>query len=303
MISCEEVLVRIALYLDDELRDGEQSAIELHIEGCKSCRNALNAQRHLIENIRASRPLYQASPELRSQVENILQDTPASYAAPPQLRRRIQKSLWQTGAGNWSAQKIAAVAVLFVFVALGAVWLTNSLNKNSKIKSPSEFALMAVNTHNRHQRKVLPLEILTTSPDAISQWFAGKVSFSLKLPNYQELSGQEKRYTLEGARLVSFKNDYAAYVAYEMNKRPISLVVTSYEIAQPSGGEIIPSRGLTFHYDSIENLKVITWSDRGLTYALVSNLAERGQQSCMVCHIGTKDENFLEDLKPKLPEN
>jgi anti-sigma factor RsiW len=303
MISCEEVLARIALYLDDELRDGEQAVVELHIEGCKSCRNALNMQRRLIESVRASRPLYQASPELRTRVENILQDAPAPYAAPPQLRRRIQRSLWQTGYGNWNAQKIAAVAVIFTFVALSLVWGINSLNKNSIIKTPSEFALMAVNTHKRHQQKVLPLEILTTSPDAISQWFAGKVSFSLKLPNYQELSGQDKLYTPEGARLVAFKNDYAAYVAYEMNKHPISLVVTSYEVAQPSGGEVIPSKGLTFHYDSIDNLKVITWSDRGLTYALVSDLAERGQQSCMVCHVGTKDENFLEDLKPKLPEN
>jgi anti-sigma factor RsiW len=304
MISCEEVSARIAFYLDDELRDGEQAVVELHIEGCKSCRDALNTQRQLIDSVRASRPLYQSSNELRARVEDILQDTPAPYAAPPQLRRRIQKSLWQTGATNWSAKKIAAVAVIFAFAALGTLaWRINPFNEVRHSTTPSEFALMAVDTHNRHQRKMLPLEIITASPEAISQWFAGKVSFSLKLPNYQELSGQEKLYTLEGARLVGFKNDYAAYVAYEMNERPISLVVTSYEVAQPSGGEEIPSKGLTFHYDSIDHLKVITWSDRGLTYALVSDLAERGQQSCMVCHIGTKDRNFLEDLKPKLPEN
>lgn len=303
MISCEEVSARIALYLDDELRDGEQAVVESHVEGCKSCRDALNAQRQLMESVRASRPLYQASPELRARVEAILEETPAPYAASPQLRRRIQRSLWQTGAGSWGSRKIAAVAVIFAFVALLAVWGLNPFNNHKPVRTPSDFAMMAVDTHNRHQRKMLPLEILTASPEAISQWFAGKVSFSLTLPNYQELSGQEKLYTLEGARLVGFKNDYAAYVAYEMNKRPISLVVTSYEVAQPSGGEEIPSRGLTFHYDSIDNLKVITWSDRGLTYALVSDLAERGQQSCMVCHIGTKDRNFLEDLKPKLPEN
>jgi hypothetical protein len=43
---------------------------------------------------------------------------------------------------------------------------------------------------------------------------------------------------------------------------------------------------------------VITWSDRGLTYALVSDLDERGQQSCIVCHEGTKDRDFIEPLKP-----
>ena len=83
-----------------------------------------------------------------------------------------------------------------------------------------------------------------------------------------------------------------------MKERPISLVITSALAAQPSGGEEISSRGLKFHYNAIDGLKVITWSDRGLTYALVSDLDERGQQSCIVCHEGTKDRDFIEPLKP-----
>jgi hypothetical protein len=120
----------------------------------------------------------------------------------------------------------------------------------------------------------------------------------VKLPNYQESSGQEKLYTLEGARLVNYQSQYAAYVAYRMKERPISLVITSDSTAKLSGGEEIPSKGLTFHYNAIDGLKVITWSDRGLTYALVSDLDERGQQSCIVCHAGTKDQDFIEPLKP-----
>ncbi|MBI3651631.1 MAG: zf-HC2 domain-containing protein [Acidobacteria bacterium] len=302
MFNCEEILARLAFYLDDELRDGEQVAVEAHLESCVSCRQALTQQRRLVQLVRDSRPLYLASPELRASVEKILQDSPAPYATPADLRRRIQKSLWQKGASKWSAQRLVVAAVLFAFMALGLVWTTRSLFDRKKFKSPSDFALMAVKTHMRHQSGNLPLEITTGSPEAISQWFAGKVTFGLTLPNYQELSGQNKLYNLEGARLVSFHNDYAAYVAYEMNQRPISLVVTSFDVAQPAGGEEISSHGLTFHYDTVDGLKVITWADRGLTYALVSDLAERGQQSCMVCHIGTKDKNFLEDLKMKSPQ-
>ncbi|MGH9827857.1 MAG: hypothetical protein ACREDR_31950, partial [Blastocatellia bacterium] len=83
---------------------------------------------------------------------------------------------------------------------------------------------------------------------------------------------------------------------YKMRQQPISLLVTADAVAPPSRGEEIVSKGITFHYDSINDLKVITWSHQGLTYALVSNLEERGQQSCMVCHQGTKDKDFLEDL-------
>jgi hypothetical protein len=120
----------------------------------------------------------------------------------------------------------------------------------------------------------------------------------VKLPSYQESSGQEKLYTPEGARLVGYENDYAAYVAYRMKERPISLVITSELVAKPSGGEEIAAGTLIFHYNAIEGLKVLTWSDRGLTYALVSDLEERGQQSCIVCHAGAKDRDFIEPLKP-----
>ena len=72
-------------------------------------------------------------------------------------------------------------------------------------------------------------------PEQISAWFAGKVPFSVKLPNYQEISGQEKLYKLEGGRLVGYKKDYAAYVAYQMQNQQISLVVTSDSVARPSG--------------------------------------------------------------------
>ena len=147
-------------------------------------------------------------------------------------------------------------------------------------------------------RGQLPLETETANPQEISDWFANKVNFSVKLPNYQESSGQEKLYTLEGARLVNYQTDYSAYVAYRMKDRPISLVITSDSSATPSGGEVIASKGLTFHYNAIDGLKVITCSDRGLTYALVSDLDERGQQSCIVCHAGTKDQDFIEPLKP-----
>ena len=166
------------------------------------------------------------------------------------------------------------------------------MNRTNRHGRPSSFALMAAETHLRRTRGQLPLEVETAAPQRISEWFGNKVNFSVKLPNYQESSGQEKLYTLEGARLVGYKDDYAAYVAYRMKERPISLVITSDSVAKPSGGEEIVARGLTFHYNAIHGLKVITWSDRGLTYALVSDLEERGQQSCIVCHQGTKDQDL-----------
>ena len=299
MDGCADIRARLALYLDEELEGGERATFESHFRDCDDCRRFVDAERAFLEAIRRPQPLYIASDALRARVKKVLSAGPAVVAAPPSLKQRIQDSLAQLGTkrpprtARWAAA--AAIVILTLPVA---IWLITR-HDHAKIGGPSNFALMAADTHLRHMRGQLPLEIAASGPDRISEWFANKVGFSVKLPNYQDSSGQEKLYSLEGARLVGYKEDYAAYVAYRMRTRPISLVITSDAIAQPSGGEEIKTKGLTFHYDAIQGLKVITWSDRGLTYALVSDLDERGQESCVVCHQGAKDQDFIAPLKPK----
>jgi anti-sigma factor RsiW len=300
--SCSHIRAQMSLYLDDELHYQEQSDFELHLNQCVNCRALYEQEKTLLESVRAARPLYKASPELQSRVAEILKVVPEPYTASHSLRQRIGRVLKQNSLGLFSSfprRRAVAFAILVVCViTAGIVFWSMRRNLLTPSNKTSDFAMMAAETHLRHLRGGLPLEIVTNSPEKITAWFAGKVSFTLKLPNYQEASGQDKLYDIEGARLVAFNNDYAAHIAYQMNKRPISLIVTSNSVAQPSGGLEIVSKGITFHYDSINGQKVITWTDRGLTYALVSDLEERGQQSCIVCHTGTKDRDFIEDLKP-----
>jgi hypothetical protein len=96
--------------------------------------------------------------------------------------------------------------------------------------------------------------------------------------------------------LLGFKQDYAAYVVYRLHHRPISLVVMSNRTAQPEGGEEIFWQGLRFHFEAINGWKVLTWSDNGLTYALVSDFEERGQASCIVCHPGAQNQRLFKGL-------
>ncbi len=283
MNNCEDICRRLNLYLDNELQGEERGAIETHLRECESCAAIFERELSFINAIRESGPLHVASPELRAKVQQTLTGAPRAVASF-KSRSRL----------TWG---LAIAAALLVLVLPVAIW--RGMSRTDHADGPSSFALMAAETHLRRTRGQLPLEVETAAPQRISDWFANKVNFSVKLPNYQEMSGQEKLYTLEGARLVGYKDDYAAYVAYRMKERPISLVITSDSVAKPSGGEEIAAKGLTFHYNAIHGLKVITWSDRGLTYALVSDLEERGQESCIVCHQGTKDQDFIAPLKPK----
>ncbi|HKP11924.1 MAG TPA: zf-HC2 domain-containing protein [Blastocatellia bacterium] len=301
MNHCEQARAQMTFYLDDELQDTERAALEAHLAECVTCREGFDRERRFLESLRGARPLHAAPPALRARVEDLLSDAPSPHTAPPELRERVERML---GRFHLAGRRpipmrrlVARAAIVFVALLLG-LWAWSETGKRPRATPPSDFALMAVDTHQRHLRGQLPLEITTAMPGQVSDWFKGKVAFGVELPNYQEQSGQEKLYELEGARLVGYQNDYAAYVAYRMQERPISLLVTSEQTARASGGEEIVSQNITFHYDSINGFKVLTWSDRGLTYGLVSDLEERGQQSCVVCHQGTLDRDFSRGLKP-----
>jgi len=276
--KCDDIRGRLTLYLDDELQGTDRATVEAHLSECESCSAVFARELNFLKTVRESGQYYVAPPELRAKVQQILgQNRP---------RRRFR---WM----------VAAAAVLLVLLLPVVVWRVVKKPQQPERGPACSFALMAAETHLRHARGQLPLEVVSTDPQDISSWFVNKVNFRVKLPNYQESSGQEKLYELEGARLVGFQNDYAAYVAYQMKERPISLVITSESVVEPTGGEVIAAGGLKFHYNAIDGLKVLTWSDRGLTYALVSDLEERGQQSCIVCHQGTKDQDFIAPLKPR----
>ena len=284
MNNCEDIRRRLNLYLDNELLGEDRVTVETHLRECQSCAAIFEREQSFINAIRECGPLHVASPALRARVlETVSGSEREATNAPVVSRSRL----------TWGLAIAAALLILLVPIV---IWRTMS---RSNKPTASSFALMAADHHLRRTRGQLPLEVETAAPRVISDWFANKVNFSVKLPNYQESSGQERLYELEGARLVGYKDDYAAYVAYRMKQRPISLVITSDSVVKPSGGEEIVARGLKFHYNAIHGLKVLTWSDRGLTYALVSDLEERGQQSCIVCHQGTKDQDLIAPLKPR----
>jgi anti-sigma factor RsiW len=266
------ILEQIPLYLDDELLDDERLAIETHVKNCLDCRAALEHERELGSAIRNARPNLTAPAPLRKKVGRLLQDS----------RSRPAVSL--------SRPMLATCALLLLAVPV-ILWL--AVTKYPRAER-SSFVTVAVDNHVRYLKGQLPLEVFSDSPEQIAAWFAGKLAFNLRLPDYPEQSAENKPYHVEGGRLVGFKEDYAAYIVYRLNGHPISLVVTSNSIAQPSGGEEIPWERLRFHFQTMSGWKVLTWSHNGLTYALVSNLQERGQASCIVCH---QDERVLRGLQ------
>jgi anti-sigma factor RsiW len=265
-MSCEGFRSLVTAYVDGELTGEERAAFEAHVAECEACAHRLADERQVVAAVEGSLPLYDVPTALRERVGELMVARPARRARTP-----------------WPAVA-AALAAALVAVAL---WLPRPAGESPR--RASSFASLAADTHLRFARGQLPLEVASDRPEAVSRWFEGRVPFHMKLPEYPVGPGEEKFYRLEGGRLVSFHDDYAAYVAYRMEGEPISLLVTSASRVRPEGGSTVASGNLVFHVESVAGLKVITWTDNGLTYALASDVAVSGARSCLVCH-GSREE-------------
>lgn len=271
MLNCEQYRELITGFVDNQLTDTEIFELQQHLHVCNSCQQLAIHEQELQELLKSQQPLFSTSESLRQKIHQQIHSPKVSS-----IRR------------NWSL--LFAAAACFLFTIFTVMWHYTGSKSETNI---SKFAQLAVDTHLRRTRNQLPLEVVSESPEVVSKWFSNKVNFHFELPNYPVSPGYEKKYVLEGARLVSFNNDYAANVSYRLNDALISLVVIPDNLAMPSGGKEIEVGEIRFHIQDYRGFHVITWSHRSLTYALVSDLTERqGQDSCMVCHQETEKEKI-----------
>jgi anti-sigma factor RsiW len=282
MSACDEYCAMVPLLQDDELRGIEADRLRQHIASCANCRQFLAQEQTLSQLLRRTRPPYRASEALRARVAGMLSsEAYARVRAAERLRRRILRILASPLRGfaqptlHW--WQLGAVALLTLLAFLSIPPMVQRVRANAFVETAAE-------THHSYLEGNLPMEIHTSSAAEVTAWFARKVPFHFQLPESQQTASGPQTYRLMGARLVNFRGAYAALTTYEMQDQKISLLVVSENSARAEGGEGIQSDHLSFHYHSIGSSNVITWSNHGLTYALVSSLPGSAQQSCLVCH-------------------
>jgi mycothiol system anti-sigma-R factor len=290
MSVCDDYRSMIPLLLDNELSGNELQEFQEHLTSCTDCKEYLTAEQALSQLLRRTRPLYQAPEVLRSRVSGILSSEDYSgLGASEPLRHRISRilasPLGSAAQPAFGWKQWAAVGLLIVFAFLFIPQMVKRAEANAFVEA-------AAATHRSYLEGNLPMEINTSSPAAVTAWFDRKVPFHFQLPESQQLLNGPQIYQLNGSRLVNFRGAYAALTTYEMKGDKISLLVVSDKSARAQGGEEIQSGKLTFHYHASGGFKVITWNNKGLTYALVSSLSGSAQQSCLVCH-----QNMADHLK------
>lgn len=280
MSPCDEYNGQILRYLDGGLEGQELEDFRLHLKGCADCRTSVEAERALSHLFRRTQPLYPAPAALRERLATAALQHPGSTPSKG-LYERIMGML-ESGllhpAGRLASLRILVPAL--VVLGLVLVFVPNSVRQ----ARAASYVEAAVATHRSFVSGHLPLQFKSSSAEAVTAWFTGKVPFPVRLPNAESIPYGTPAYRLVGADLVTYRKSPAALVTYEKQNEKISLLVAPSESAVVAGGDEIRSGALTFHYRTDQDFKVITWSNHGLSYALVSSVSGSARDSCMVCH-------------------
>lgn len=286
MSPCNEHNLKILSYLDNRLSGQELDGFRSHLEDCSSCRARVEAERSLSQLLRRSRPLFSAPPALRARVAAAAEQ----YADPATASEGLYEHLVRMLGSGWAdpMQRFTRLRVLGASLAVVLILLAFVPDFMRQVRA-ANYVETAVATHRSCLDGNLALGLHSNSPEQVTAWFDGKVPFSFRLPKAEVTPDSRPAYQLTGASLVKYRGKPAALVTYQKKNEKISLMVTSADSAVVAGGEEVRSGKVTFHYRTDQGFNVVTWTNRGLSYALVSSVSGPARESCMVCHQSMAD--------------
>ncbi|HEX3438463.1 MAG TPA: zf-HC2 domain-containing protein [Pseudacidobacterium sp.] len=277
MANCADYSAMIQLYIDDELTGSEQQELLTHLETCASCRQKFEELKVFSSRIRQARPLITAPAALR---ERILQQTEQKKKVSSEAQPKVLslKQSW------WNSSWLPAAAAAMICVVAGA-FLFAHLHRQANVSSFVDTAIVA---HRSLTNASMPLDVQSDSPKVVAAWFASRVPFPFRMPNAGIASDDSAVYKLAGGRLLTFRGEQAALLAFQMQNDTISVLIASGNKAKAEGGKITYSNDIRFHSADRNDLHVVTWENKQLVYALIFPNKVAAERTCSTCHTGSR---------------
>lgn len=251
---CPERLLDLHALLDGELEGARREEIERHLDQCLACCRAYNQLVELVTVTRSARPAYDIPPRVEQMARQLILSSPRTRPA----------GFWEMAI----AASVVLVAVLLFTMA----------------RAKADFAGYAASVYQRYTAGQISLDVEAEQPELLNGWLEAEFGLPVRLPDYPTAEGQPKPYRLVGARRLEFGGAPVAMLAYEMDHRPICLLLTLTPRGKVSRGEVYRIGNLEFHVTRHGPLRVISWVDKQVHYALVTDLQVDGTASCSVCH-------------------
>jgi anti-sigma factor (TIGR02949 family) len=278
--DCDDVRSKLQLLVDAELTGDDQEQIFAHLQTCQRCQHELDELETFSRQIRAA----------RSQVQ-----------APASLRERVEKSLAKDQAAKRSSQA-TGIQIVHRKVGIGAWWVgaaamffavtaSTVLIQNQRRQSTNLIRDAAILAQQDLERGNLPLDITTDSSQQVSAWFAGHLPFPFHMADSGIASDDRAKYKLVGGRLMNVKGERAALLSFRLPDEQVSVIVGPGSFPIDTGGVAVHSGNVTLHSREQNDMHIVSWKNRGLSYILVSRTPMRNPNTCARCHQGHDSGN------------
>jgi len=230
-MTCDEAEILLHALIDGELDAGHARAVEDHIAGCPRCAAQLHAYRELSKAV--------AGADLR-------------YAAPPELRRRIEASLPQARVPNRRAvlRGFAMGSAVSAIAATGLVAIIVRGDDEARIESE------VVSAHLRSLQAGHLTDVLSTDQHTVKPWFAGHADVSPVVADFAP-----RGYRLVGGRADYFDHQRAAVVVYEHGAHVIN--VFTWVAGRRTFPDLTTRSGYHIAFWKVGNLQYCAVSDAG----------------------------------------
>ena len=234
-MTCDEAEILLHALVDGELDAGHARDVENHVAGCPHCAVLLRDYREMSKAV--------AEADLR-------------YTAPPDLRRRIEAALPQPRQLQSRRAVLRGFAMGSAASALAATGLVAIvLRRDDFERIQSE----VVSAHLRSLQAGHLTDVISTDQHTVKPWFNGKLDVS---PPVIDLTAEG--FTLVGGRLDYVDARAIGAVVYRRRQHVINLFVAQTGNTERRAAKI----------EMVQGFNIRHWSDRGLNYWAVSDLAK-----------------------------
>jgi anti-sigma factor RsiW len=241
-LTCSDADNVLHAYVDGELAAADRQAYEEHLRSCDACTHASRFQARFKAAVRGHLPRPALPVGLRSRIGTAL-------AAAPSPKRRW---VWQAYPRAFTVGMAAAAALVLMVT-----------NMQRTVRSP--VLEQAVSTFHHD----LPFDVLSESCTKVSDWFRGKLDFTVPPTDRGGARCQ-------GGRLVNVRDRFGAYVVYRVSPgHRLGMMVF------PSGNEPLAGahqrtlNGRSVYLDTQRGVATVTLREpSGLDYVFTADLDE-----------------------------
>ncbi|HWK30743.1 MAG TPA: zf-HC2 domain-containing protein [Terriglobales bacterium] len=236
-MNCELWQDKIDAFVDAELPADETRGFDEHLRSCPACAQETFSRQHLKAETRLAGQRYVPSPEFAEQI--------AQRIAPKRKRSVV-----------WMPALASAAAVLLLAIFVGVAWRERSSQQEVGAQLVNQF----VDQHVTTLASDHPVDVASTDRHTVKPWFAGKVPFSVDIPNLEGTG-----FELIGGRLTYVRQAPAAQLIFGTRKHRISvfMVREGREVAS-LGNDPSPVRR--------EGFNTQTWVEDGIRYFAISDV-------------------------------